>query len=319
MVTAVILIVVNTVPQKPLLLGSRISSLWGWVQVILVVSYSGVLSWKMLDNRSRNRWREMSWVLFSLLFYAQLVLGVYADTLFLLTGKLHLPIPAMILAGPLYRFNSWFMIVLFLSTVMIAGPAWCSHLCYFGAIDSLAAGGEGARGKRGKIVNQLNRRRGAVKLTVLTSIIIAALALRAADSSSTVATTLGVCVGLIGIVVIVFISRKKGIMVNCTYYCPIGTIVTKLKYLSPFRFSITEGCTGCNACISVCKYGALTKSSIADKRVESTCTYCGDCISVCKHQSLRYSFFKASPSFSYNIWIAVTVILHSVFLAIARI
>ena len=53
-----------------------------------------------------------------------------------MTGKLHLPVPMMILAGPIYRGHTSVMSILFLSTLILSGPAWCSHLCYFGAIDN---------------------------------------------------------------------------------------------------------------------------------------------------------------------------------------
>jgi ferredoxin-type protein NapH len=33
------------------------------------------------------------------------------------------------------------MTILFLSTVLLSGPAWCSYFCYFGALDNAAAQG----------------------------------------------------------------------------------------------------------------------------------------------------------------------------------
>ncbi|HDJ22855.1 MAG TPA: 4Fe-4S binding protein [Candidatus Aminicenantes bacterium] len=58
--------------------------------------------------------------------------------MFLMTGKLHLPVPALILAGPIYRGTLSFMLILFLVTIVLVGPAWCSHLCYVGAWDDIA-------------------------------------------------------------------------------------------------------------------------------------------------------------------------------------
>ena len=75
-------------------------------------------------------------------FFGQLALGIFADPIFLMTGKLHLPIPAVILAGPLYRFEGLFMPILFISTLLLSGPAWCSQLCYFGAFDAWSARGK---------------------------------------------------------------------------------------------------------------------------------------------------------------------------------
>jgi len=70
-----------------------------------------------------------------------LITGLLGAERLLMTGKLHLPVPALVLAGPLYRGEGFFMLILivFLVTVMFVGPAWCSWLCYVGAWDNLAA------------------------------------------------------------------------------------------------------------------------------------------------------------------------------------
>lgn len=62
--------------------------------------------------------------------------AMYTWCYFYMGGKLHLPIPAMILSGPLYRAELSFMNILFISTIVLSGPAWCSYLCYFGASDN---------------------------------------------------------------------------------------------------------------------------------------------------------------------------------------
>jgi len=41
----------------------------------------------------------------------------------------------MILAGPAYRREIGFMTWLFLSTIILNGPALCSHLCYMVSLD----------------------------------------------------------------------------------------------------------------------------------------------------------------------------------------
>ena len=92
----------------------------------------------MQDPAKVSRWRKYTWFVFSVVFFSQLLLGLLVSDKFLMTGKLHLPVPMMILAGPIYRGHTSVMTILFLSTVILSGPAWCSHLCYFGAIDNLA-------------------------------------------------------------------------------------------------------------------------------------------------------------------------------------
>lgn len=133
---------VQVMPKNPLLIGERLFPHGGWIQVILAMLYGGWLCYKMQDRQERPKWRKRAWLLFSIVFFGQLALGIFADPIFLMTGKLHLPIPAVILAGPLYRFEGLFMPILFISTLLLSGPAWCSQLCYFGAFDAWSARGK---------------------------------------------------------------------------------------------------------------------------------------------------------------------------------
>lgn len=317
--TAALLFVVNYVPKSTLLLGERLfPGVGGVLQLLIVSFYSALLTYKMLDRESRKKWRLFSWLLFSSLFYSQLLLGIVADSIFLLTGKLHLPIPAIILAGPLYRFSSWFMIFLFLSTIILSGPAWCSHLCYFGAWDALSA--QRLSNKRVKLIRTLSKSvKQKLKLSSLIVFVLVALLMRIFNAGPLLATTLGIAAGMFGLLIILFYSRKKGVMAHCSLYCPIGTIVNHAKKISPFRFELTSNCTMCNACVSKCSYMALTPSSIAKREIEPTCTYCGDCLPACNHDGLQYRFGLIKGERAENIWIVTTVVLHSLFLAIARI
>ena len=121
-----LLSIVQVMPKNPLLIGERLFPYGGWIQVILAMLYGGWLCYKMQDRQERPKWRKRAWLLFSIVFFGQLALGIFADPIFLMTGKLHLPIPAVILAGPLYRFDGLFMPILFISTLLLSGPAWCS-------------------------------------------------------------------------------------------------------------------------------------------------------------------------------------------------
>ena len=113
---------VQVMPKNPLLIGERLFPHGGWIQVILAMLYGGWLCYKMQDRQERPKWRKRAWLLFSIVFFGQLALGIFADPIFLMTGKLHLPIPAVILAGPLYRFEGLFMPILFISTLLLSGP-----------------------------------------------------------------------------------------------------------------------------------------------------------------------------------------------------
>lgn len=318
LITAALLFIVNYVPQNSLLLGARLFKGGGLVQIAIICAYSALLSYKMQNRQERSSWRIRSWLLFSILFYGQLILGIAVDSLFLLSGKLHLPIPAIILAGPIYRINSWFMVILFLSTVLLTGPAWCSHLCYFGAIDGYRARKEKGK-KRSKIPTVIYKNRNTIKLGFLLTIVGVALILRICAAGPGVATLIGIFAGVLGLFFIIVFSRRWSTMTNCTLYCPIGTIVNRIKFISPFRFKIGDSCLKCNACIQACSYMALTKEGIAQNKIGPTCTYCGDCISSCAHNSFEYQFLGLSPTAAEKLWIILTVILHSVFLAVARI
>ncbi len=76
----------------------------------------------------------------------------------------------MIIGGPIYRAQLSVMTILFLSTVILTGPAWCSQLCYFGAFDNLASGGKTSR--------EILKHKGAIKSTILILVIAMALILR---------------------------------------------------------------------------------------------------------------------------------------------
>ncbi len=308
-VVSTLLAIVQTVPDKPLLLAERLFRFGGWLQIAIVAAYAGFLSFHMQFREKREHYRVLSWLIFSIVFYSQLILGIGVDSLFLMTGKLHLPFPAIILAGPVYRFSSWYMIILFFSTVLLTGPAWCSHLCYFGAFDAVAA--------------RVKKRRGEasfwLKPVVLTLIVAIAFILRVLKGSGETATLLGILLGVIGLSIVIFISRRRGYMYHCTHFCPIGTIVNSIKKISPFRYRINDNCTKCNRCIKSCSYFALSKEGLANGVIGRTCTYCGDCITSCRHDAFEYRFLGLSAVAAERLWIILTVSLHALFIAIARV
>ena len=249
--------------------------------------------------------------LLSIVFFGQLALGIFADPIFLMTGKLHLPIPAVILAGPLYRFEGLFMPILFISTLLLSGPAWCSQLCYFGAFDAWSA--------RGKLERERFPYHKQMRHSVLFLVMLGAILLRIFGASGKIATAFGIAVGVIGLLVMLLFSRKRRKMVHCSSYCPIGALVSFLKYLSPFRVRLTMDCCHCMACTNICRYDALHKEEIEKGKIGYTCTYCGDCLSACKHGAIEYHFPGLRPATAERLWIVVTVVLHTCFLMIARI
>ncbi len=298
--------------ENPMLLAERFVKGGGWFEVIVIGLYGALVAWFMQDPAKVSRWRKYTWFVFSVVFFSQLLLGLLVSETFLMTGKLHLPVPMMILAGPIYRGHISVMPILFLSTLILSGPAWCSHLCYFGAIDNLAASG--------KTTRKPLRYKWALKWTVLLLVIGAAITLRLMKVPVQTATLLAGGFGIIGLGIILTLSRREGRMVHCTTYCPIGTVVNLTSRVNPFRMYIDDkSCTSCMICTSSCKYDALNPIDIKARRPGKSCTLCGDCLSSCHADSIKYSYLKLSPRASRNLYLLITISLHAATMALARI
>lgn len=283
----------------------------GWLEIFLISFYGAVLVSKMKDPSKTARWRTISWSVFTLVFFVQFLLGIIGFEKFLMTGELHLPVPALIITGPIYRAEVSFMTLLFISTVLLTGPAWCSHLCYFGAIDNLAA--------KGKSRSQGFQRKGKIKHMILLVVVLFAILFRFAGIEPLYALVGGIGIGVIGLIIIYFYSRKINMMAHCTLFCPVGTLVMYLKHINPFRMVIDSSCTQCGLCSGSCKYDALQMKNIARGKPGSTCTYCGDCINTCHQGAIRYKLFGLSSHKSRNFYLFMTVSIHVVFLALAKI
>lgn len=296
--------------EIPMLLLERFFNNGGWLEIFVIGLYGGFLAYKMQDVHNSGKWRRISWSLFSLWFFAQLLLGIFISDIFLLTGKLHLPVPAMLISGPLYRGEKSVMTILFLSTIVLTGPAWCSQFCYFGAIDNLMATGKTKR----SLINHKYR----IKHTLLFLIITITLFLRLFSVDRLTATLLGALFGVLGVAVIVFYSRKQKRMLHCTVFCPIGTMVNYMKVINPFRIQIDSKCDNCMACSILCKFDALRLEDIRNRIPGRTCTLCGDCLSSCKGSFIKYRFLKLSPQKSRSFYLFMTISVYTIFLAMGR-
>jgi len=312
LLTAALLTIVQVKVELPLLLMERFFPGSGWVEIFLLSLYARFVTVKMLDPLQSARWRIRVWSLFSIVFFSQLALGLAGFDRFLMTGKLHLPVPAMIIAGPLYRAQRFFMPVLFIVTVILAGSAWCSYLCYLGAWDAGAA----ARRKKPKILPEWRK---SARLAILVFVAGLSILLRVLGASVLLATSLGLGFGVLGVGIMIFWSRKAGVMTHCTTYCPVGILANWLGRLSPFRVRIKNECTECRVCSLVCRYEALKIEDIRRRRPGSSCTLCGDCIGSCREKWIEYRFFNFQPERARAWFVVIVVVLHSVFLAVARI
>ncbi|HDS07551.1 MAG TPA: 4Fe-4S binding protein [Bacteroides sp.] len=310
--TSFILAMVQLKVEKPMLLLERFIKGGGWLEIFMIACYGGLVAWQMQDPAKVQAWRKYTWFAFSVLFFSQLTVGLLGAERFLMTGELHLPVPMMILAGPVYRGHISVMTILFLSTVLLSGPAWCSHLCYFGAVDSMASAG--------RTTKEPFRNKWALKSTVFLLVVAAALALRWMEVPVLTSTLIAGGFGVVGLLLILIVSRREGRMVHCTAYCPIGTIVNVARFVNPFRMRIDRAtCTDCMACSRSCKYDALNREDIAAGKPGMTCTLCGDCVASCHAGSIQYRLFRLSPKAARNLYLFITVSLHASTMALARI
>ena len=314
LLTGATLAVLQSKSGTPLLLPERFVPGAGWPLGVLLAVYAAWLVHRMAEARTASRWRRRAWLLFSVVFFTQLAVGLAGEQRFLMTGRLHLPVPALIVAGPIYRGSGLFMPILFLSTVVLVGPAWCSHLCYVGAWDNAAAA---ARRRPLRLPAWTRGLRWALSLLV----VLVALALRLSGASATLALALGLAFGLAGVALMLLASRGQGTMVHCTVYCPIGLAANLLGKLSPFRVRIGPACTDCAACTPACRYGALEPEHVARRRPGLGCTLCGDCLDRCRDGQLSYRFAGRGGGGATVrcAFLVLAVSLHAIFLGVARI
>jgi len=304
--------------EPPMLLLERLAPGLGWLEVGALAAYAAWAVDGLLDPLRSARFRVRIWALFSIVFFGQALLGLLgADTL-LMTGRLHVPVPAVIVAGPLFRGEGLFMPILLGATLLLVGPAWCSHLCYVGAWDALAAGRRGRAVKPSRLAATLGFARWLPWLNLLLTVA-AALLLRALGVPGIWAAGLALAFGIAGVAVMLGWSRRTGGMAHCIGYCPIGVVATVLGRISPFRLRITSSCTDCGACARACRYAALDPESVRRRRPARTCTLCGDCLSTCPSHALEYRLPGVGPGAARTVFVILVVSLHAAFLGLARI
>ncbi|MCU0592799.1 MAG: 4Fe-4S binding protein [Desulfobacterales bacterium] len=309
--TAVLAGVVRETVGFPILMLDRFYPGWGWLEILALGVYAAWAAGRMTDPARWSPVRSRIWGLFSLVFFCQLALGIAGVREFLMSGALHLPVPAVIVGGPIYRGGGYFMPILFAATLLIVGPAWCSHLCYIGAWDDA--------------LSRSRKRPGALPAWArhgrwfsLAVVVAAALLMRLLGVSTGIAAALGGVFGAAGVVVMLTASGRLGVMAHCTAYCPLGAVSNFLGRVSPWRMRIDSGCSRCSACSQACRYEALKPTDIERGRTGFNCTLCGDCLASCRQASIAYRFPGLSAETARRLFLVLVVSLHAVFLGVAR-
>jgi polyferredoxin len=310
--TTGMLCIVQVMVERPMLMIERFSPGSGWLEIVVLALYAGFITPKILNPATSVRWRTILWLTFSIIFFSQLMLGILGLEHFLMSGRLHLPIPALIIAGPVYRGENFFMPILFGSTLLFIGPAWCSYFCYLGGWDFLAS----QQLKRSK---PMPKWRQSLRIAILLLVVGTAWFFRQSETSATFVVWLAALYGLGGIAVMLLFSRRQGNMVHCSTYCPIGLVANVLGKISPFRMRINDSCTGCRKCSRVCRYDALNPADLDRGRPGLSCTLCGDCIGSCRNSLIYYCFPGLSQRMARTMFVVIVVSFHAVSIGVARI
>ena len=289
-----------------LMLAEKIVPGFAQVQVLAAGIWSAWVCGRLADKKRSGRTRMMVWRLFSVVFFGQFLLSVWGWTLFSMTGKLHVPVPGVILAGMLYRGTAGFMPVLFLVSVLLTGAAWCSHLCYFGSWDAWAASGVRPSAHPGPL------RWRVLSLVLLCCVTLLLVVFHAPAS---LAAAFGVSLGLVMMPAALVVSRKRGWAAYCTLICPLGLISCLLGRLSFWRIRRTPSCVFCGACTRMCRYGALDMARLQAGGPGLSCTLCRDCLHVCPRGGLAMHWLGTGGSGSAErIFTVLISAMHAVFL-----
>ncbi len=312
LLTVVLLIIGRWKAPYQMIIFDRFVPGSGMAEIVLLGIYSGFITELFLTLKNTSKLRVRMWAGFSVVFFLQFILGISGIDQFLMTGNLHIPVPAVIVGGPVFRGSGFFMMTLFFVTIAAAGPAWCSYFCYFGAWDNVAA-------RRAGKCGFIPTKNILIRVLILAIIVFTVYMFRIFSVSEIAAASAAICFGLTGLIIMRMMSAKRGVMIHCTSYCPIGLIAALAGKISPFRIRIEKTCSSCMACSKVCRYGALGNNEIISHKPGLTCTLCGDCVNVCHNNSIHYNFYGLSQKTARALFTVIVVSIHAVFLGFARI
>jgi polyferredoxin len=85
----------------------------------------------------------------------------------------------------------------------------------------------------------------------------------------------------------------------CRYLCPLGALLGILSRYSILKRTVSEGCTSCGACATVCQGNASPDRKQSWKGSE--CLYCWNCDDICPNNAVRFGFAAKKDSASLDL------------------
>lgn len=302
-------------PMQFLLLERYIPQ-FGGVQIFFAAWYAAFVAGLLADPKHSRKFRRRIWLVFGLIFFAQFFLGLLGLDKMLLTGKLHVPVPAFIIFAPLFRESFSMMPIIVLVATVLAGSAWCSHLCYFGPFDGILSGNKAVAAPGPALSAALKYGR----MGMLVAGALGAYALGRLGLDMRAIVSIAIVYAFVSLAIMAWFSRKQHAMVHCTTFCPMGLLVNWLGRLNPWRIRVdTQRCNACGACEKVCRYYAITPESRAQGKTLSRCSLCRDCLGVCGQKALFLRCPGLSASHSHALFVGIVSVLHGIFLNVAMV
>lgn len=312
----VLLFLLRSFVPLNLLILERLFGELGSIQIFLAAWYGAFAAGILADPQRCRRLRIRLWLIFGAAFFMQFGLGLLGMDEMFLTGRLHAPIPAFILYGPLFRESVSAMPFIVLVSVLFLGSAWCSMLCYFGPFDALASQGRTVRAVPAWLASLLRCGRPAI----LVSGLALTWGLREAGLSVCGTVSLSLAYALLSLMIMAGLSRRYGGMLHCTTFCPMGLVVSLLGRLSPWRIRIDQKrCSGCGGCEKICRWRAITPESRAEGGTLLRCSLCRDCLSLCPHGAISLHCAGLPPAFAHRLFSGLLAVFHAVFLSVAMV